>query len=77
MLVLYTYLITNTQNHQQLVNFLTKSKKRTPLHIKQISKIILDVVETLHFVYGKVAVDFFEDDIKYSEVILKNELITF
>ena len=30
----------------------------------------MDVVETLHIVYGKVAVDFFEGDTKYSEVIL-------
>ena len=42
-----------------------------PPHIhKKKEKIILDVVETLHIVYGKVAVDFFEDDTKYSEVIL-------
>lgn len=42
-----------------------------PPHIhKKKEKKILDVVETLHIVYGKVAVDFFEGDRKFSEVIL-------
>tara|TARA_Y100001949_G_scaffold119428_1_gene101539 strand:- start:647 stop:1069 length:423 start_codon:yes stop_codon:yes gene_type:complete len=37
---------------------------------KKKEKLHLDVVESLHVVYGKVAVDFFEDERKYSEVIL-------
>ena len=37
---------------------------------KKKEKLHLDVVESLHVVYGKVAADFFEDERKYSEVIL-------
>lgn len=34
-----------------------------PLHVhKKKEKIIMDVVESLHIAYGKVAVDFFQDD---------------
>ena len=42
-----------------------------PPHIhKKKEKIILDVVESLHIVYGKVAVDFFEDEELFSSTIL-------
>jgi hypothetical protein len=42
-----------------------------PPHIhKKKEKNILDVVESLHIVYGQVAIDFFEDDKKYSSTIL-------
>jgi len=42
-----------------------------PPHIhKKREKIILDVVESLHIVYGQVAVDFFEDEKKFSSAIL-------
>jgi len=42
-----------------------------PPHIhKKKEKIILDVVESLHIVYGQVAVDFFEDEKKFSSTIL-------
>ena len=42
-----------------------------PPHIhKKKEKIILDVVESLHIVYGQVAVDFFEDEKKFSSAIL-------
>lgn len=42
-----------------------------PPHIHQKKeKIILEVVESLHIVYGKVAVDFFEGRKKFSTIIL-------
>lgn len=42
-----------------------------PPHIhKKKEKIILDIVESLHIVYGQVAIDFFEDGKKFSSTIL-------
>lgn len=42
-----------------------------PPHVhKKIKKIIMDVVESLHIVYGKVAVDFFQDGKPYSTITL-------
>lgn len=37
---------------------------------KKKKKIIMDVVESLHIVYGKVAVDFFEDGKQFSSVTI-------
>lgn len=37
---------------------------------KKKEKIIMDVVESLHIIYGKVAVDFFENGKEFSSVVL-------
>lgn len=37
---------------------------------KKKEKLITDVVETLHIVYGKVAVDFFQDGKQFASIIL-------
>lgn len=42
-----------------------------PLHVhKKREKIIADVVESLHVVYGKVAVDFYQDGKPFSTITL-------
>ena len=42
-----------------------------PIHVhKKREKIIMDVVESLHIAYGKVAVDFFQDEKLYASVTL-------
>lgn len=42
-----------------------------PPHIHQKKeKIIMDIVESLHIVYGKVAIDFFQDKKLFSTIIL-------
>ena len=37
---------------------------------KKRNKVIIDVIESLHIVYGKVVVDFFEDGKEFSSVTL-------
>ena len=66
-----TMFYTEKDDSLQLGTIKHESGYVEPPHIhKKKEKIILEVVESLHIVYGKVAVDFFQDGKKFSTVIL-------
>jgi len=66
-----TMFYTEKNDSLQLGTIKHESGYIEPPHIhKKNEKIILEVVESLHIVYGKVAVDFFQDKKKYTTIIL-------
>ena len=66
-----TMFYTEKNDSLQLGTIKHESGYVEPPHVhKKNEKIILEVVESLHIVYGKVAVDFFQDGKKYSTIIL-------
>lgn len=66
-----TIFYTDKQDSLQLGTIKHESGYIEPPHIhKKKKKIIDDVVESLYIEYGKVAVDFFQDGVKYSTIYL-------
>ena len=66
-----TMFYTSKQDSFQLGTIKHEGGYIEPPHVhKKREKIIKDVVESLHVVYGKVAVDFFQDGKQFSTITL-------